>query len=112
LTAILATSPLATWLILGLVFGSTAALFWFGIRAPIQPPDPDWREHQPASVKAPRSYWIAWWIGTGFLFSMALIASVTDQKWIGLLAFGGWAVASVFRHVFAFRHSRSTRQPR
>jgi hypothetical protein len=93
----LATSAATTVLCLGLAFGTIAALFLFGARARIQPPDPNWRDHQPPSTKAPRSYWITWWIGFALLVSIALAASLAHQIWLAWLAFAGWVVTYVVR---------------
>jgi hypothetical protein len=103
---VIATGVVTAWVIIGLAFGFIGALFWFGIRSRIQPPDPDWREHQPTPMKPPRSYWITWWIGTALLILMALAASVVHQVWLVWLAFAAWVVSSTIRHVIAFRHGR------
>jgi hypothetical protein len=106
----LATSAAATWLAIVFVFGTTAALFCFGIRAPIHPPDPDWREHLPDPKRVPRSYWIVWGIGTGLLYTLALVAAITDEHWIAFMAIGAWVVTAVIRNVIAFKVGRRARQ--
>jgi hypothetical protein len=110
---VIATSVSATWLAILFVFGTVATLFWFGVRAPIHPPDPDWREHQPRPERVPRSYLLAWGIVTGLFYTLmllVLVTSITHARWLTFVAVGALIVSSVARLVIARKIDQRSRQ--